>query len=398
MTKRRIGFLIIALLFVLAAIAVCIYYVSSTAEVTPAVKEISLWYINDGAPWSELENCVKSFNSGEGTEQGITVLVRSFANEEQLKTELERNDSEKGELPQLIICDTDFSAWLYEQGMVTDIGSLIDDPGSMGIRSKYLSASKYGDKLVAMPIAAETDVLIYNTELLSETDSLSGFEQLCTVANEYYTENKAGFFTIQDYASFFKTACAQLGESFDGVSPHDTDSQTCKYVYNCLAETAYNRGYCTYGENAAALVGRGELPCAIVSSTDVMYSAGIIDAENVEFAAYPVMSSGKAVLNERVTGISIVSSDEGEYDAAEQFVRWFVSKDVNIKFISDSGFITASGTMPDNALNILYSKLAETIKLQSDGTERVEDTASAEYFINSRSFNTTIKTIMESFN
>ena len=59
-------------------------------------------------------------------------------------------------------------------------------------------------ELVALPVLSETDVLMLNTKLYGDTDSLKTYERLCAVSDEYYQRNDSSFYTVEDYSDFFR--------------------------------------------------------------------------------------------------------------------------------------------------------------------------------------------------
>ena len=191
---------------------------------------------------------------------------------------------------------------------------------------------------------------------------------------------------------------AQLGDNFDAVSPHDTGNDNCKYIYKLLAETAYDRGFVTSDNAAAYKVAEGNLPCAIVSSANIMKYADKLDGDNISFAKFPCMKDGKPVYIEKVTGVSILASDSTRERSSAMFVKWFSSDSVNSRFVGDSGYIAAVGTAASGSDSEVYGKLNEAIKELKDSGDRINYEASSEYSENSRNFDNVLRTIMSSLN
>ena len=174
-----------------------------------------------------------------------------------------------------------------------------------------------------------------------------------------------------------------------------------KYIYNLLAESAYNRGFTSIEKAPAKQVGDGKLACAIISSADIMQYADYIDADSVEFFAYPCMKKGSAVYVDKVTGAAISKCDTDAERSAVMFLRWFTSEDVNTRFVGDSGYLPAciaEESDYENELNGIYAELMEAVYSQKDSGKVCTYSADAAYSENSREFDSVMQTIMGSLN
>lgn len=140
------------------------------------------------------------------------------------------------------------------------------------------------------------------------------------------------------------------------------------------------------------------MPCAIVSSAAIIGSVDTADSDSLGFADYPVMDGGEALCIESVTGLSVLNADEDRLENAAKFIRWLASKEVNGEFTANSGYIPASGIIEAVTTNRLDSSLKRAICDKYSNSERITQTASAEYSLNSFEFNNVLATIMESFN
>ena len=165
-----------------------------------------------------------------------------------------------------------------------------------------------------------------------------------------------------------------------------------------MAQTAYSRGFGDAGVDAAKQVGEGKLPCAIVSSAEVMKYAYAIDADTVDFAAYPCMKDGEPAYVEKVTGITMTASSTNSERASALFIRWFTSTENNSAFVGDSGYIPAAGAAVSVSDYAIYSELQTAMAERRNNSERYTFEASAEYSVNSRSFDEILNTIMDSLN
>ena len=394
--KYNLG-LIIAALLVIAGV-LYIYFAHYAPYRPPEPQTLSVWYVDDDAMWDGFAELCAEYNEEDGGKYGIGVQPKAFNNADALYDEVSELIESGGELPDMIACDTDFAAWLDEKAVLADMDEYFGDWETSKYDEYMTRASRAGENLVAVPIAAETNVFIVNTDKFSDISAVSNFEKLCSVSSEYYSRNFAGFFTISDYSLFFRNAMAQLGDDFDAVSPHDTKSENCKYIYKQLAETAYDRGF-TPSDNAAVYkVAEGKLPCAIVSSADIMKYAGRLEGDNISFAPFPYLKDGKPVYIEKVTGMAILASDSTRERSAAMFIKWFASSNVNSRFVGDSGYIAAVGTEASGSDSEVYVKLMQAVKALKEAGSRVTYEASAEYSENSRNFDNVLRTIMNSLN
>lgn len=394
--KYSLG-IFLAVVLVIAG-AVYIYFTHYAPLRPDADTEVTVWYVSSDRMWQSFAGLADSYSKGEGAKYGITVRTKTFDSQTELYKQLDKAIDEGGSLPDMVVCDTDYAAYMAKSGVLADLSTYFGNWEASSFNKEMTEAASVDGSLVAVPIAAQTDVFMINTKLFSDFSAISNFEKLCSVADEYYSRNGGSFFTITDYSLFFRTAAAQLKDDFDAVSPHETGNKNCKYIYNLLAQTAYSRGFGDGGDDAAKQVGEGKLPCAIVSSAEVMKYAYAIDADTVDFAAYPCMKDGEPAYVEKVTGITMTASDTNSERASALFIRWFTSTENNSTFVGDSGYIPAAGAAVSVSDYAIYSELQAAMAERRNNSERYTFEASAEYSVNSRSFDEILNTIMDSLN
>lgn len=394
--KYSLG-IFLAVVLVIAG-AVYIYFTHYAPLRPDADTEVTVWYVSSDRMWQSFAGLADSYSKGEGAKYGITVRTKTFDSQTEMYKQLDKAIDEGGSLPDMVVCDTDYAAYMAKNGVLADLSTYFGNWEASSFNKEMTEAASTDGNLVAVPIAVQTDVFMINTKLFSDFSAISNFEKLCSVADEYYSRNGGSFFTITDYSLFFRTAAAQLKDDFDAVSPHETSNKNCKYIYNLLAQTAYSRGFGDGGEDAAKQVGEGKLPCAIVSSAEVMKYAYAIDADTVDFAAYPCMKDGEPAYVEKVTGITMTASDTNSERASALFIRWFTSTENNSAFVGDSGYIPTAGAAVSVSDYAIYSELQAAMAERRNNSERYTFEASAEYSVNSRSFDEILNTIMDSLN
>ena len=398
MSKLKYSLGIILAVVLIAAGAVYIYFAHYAPLKPDEATEVTVWYVNNDKMWQNFAGLADNYSSGEGKKYGITVKVKAFDSRTELHKDLNKAIEEKGALPDMVVCDTDYAAYMADEGVLADLSSYFGNWEASSFSEEIAEASSKDGTLVAVPIAAETEVFMVNTKIFPDISALSSFEKLCSVADEYYLRNGSSFFTVSDYSFFFRTAAAQLNDDFDAVSPYDTNNKNCKYIYKLLAEAAYNRGFEASGEDAAKMVGEGKYACAIVSSPEVMRYAYAINADDIEFATYPCMKDGEPAYVEKVTGITMTASDSDSERASAMFIRWFTSAEVESAFVGDSGYILPTGAAVSVSDFDIYSELQTAMAERRNKSEHYTYEASAEYSVNSRNFDDILNTIMDSLN
>ncbi len=398
MSKLKYSLGIILAVVLIAAGAVYIYFAHYAPLKPDEATEVTVWYVNNDKMWQNFAGLADNYSSGEGKKYGITVKVKAFDSRTELHKDLNKAIEEKGSLPDMVVCDTDYAAYMADKGVLADLSSYFGNWEASSFSEEIAEASSKDGTLVAVPIAAETQVFMVNTKIFPDISALSSFEKLCSVADEYYLRNGSSFFTVSDYSFFFRTAAAQLNDDFDAVSPYDTNNKNCKYIYKLLAEAAYNRGFEASGEDAAKMVGEGKYACAIVSSPDVMRYAYALNADDIEFATYPCMKDGEPAYVEKVTGITMTASDSDSERASAMFIRWFTSDEVESAFVGDSGYILPTGAAVSVSDFDIYSELQTAMAERRNKSEHYTYEASAEYSVNSRNFDDILNTIMDSLN
>lgn len=398
MSKLKYSLGIILAVVLITAGAVYIYFAHYAPLKPDEATEVTVWYVNNDKMWQNFAGLADNYSSGEGKKYGITVKVKAFDSRTELYKDLNKAIEEKGALPDMVVCDTDYAAYMADEGVLADLSSYFGNWEASSFSEEIAEASSKDGTLVAVPIAAETEVFMVNTKIFPDISALSSFEKLCSVADEYYLRNGSSFFTVSDYSFFFRTAAAQLNDDFDAVSPYDTNNKNCKYIYKLLAEAAYNRGFEASGEDAAKMVGEGKYACAIVSSPDVMRHAYALNADDIEFATYPCMKDGEPAYVEKVTGITMTASDSDSERASAMFIRWFTSAEVESAFVGDSGYILPTGAAVSVSDFDIYSELQTAMAERRNKSEHYTYEASAEYSVNSRNFDDILNTIMDSLN
>ncbi|MDO4815469.1 MAG: ABC transporter substrate-binding protein [Bacillota bacterium] len=392
MAKIKYKLAIILAVLILAGVAAYVYFTQYLPLKLDEPAEIEIWYVNNEVA-ADFDSLVKRFNSEEGADREITAEVREFESDSALLEAVNTADENGDELPDAVMCDTNICACLHSMGVITELNSYNQVLDSKEYEKSISKLCTYNGKTICIPVAYETAVLAVNTKLYGNADDISSFEELCEVANSFYDENRESFFTITDYSAFFNSAMAQLGEQFKAENPFDYENENVRYIYDCLATAAFKRGYTAVADNPAALVAKGELACAIVSTSQVIAAAGEMDKDNIEFLPVPAMDGGDNACVPEMTGITILKSDANTEKATAIFLNWFTSDEVSSEYVGYSGFVPVNGVLQSysDAPWEIYSELMmplETVNFCSYN-------ANPDYAVNCDEFNSIMDNIMK---
>lgn len=387
-------FIAIVVLFLIGS-GIYIYNTHYSHSDVDANTDVILWYVKGDKLHDGFKDVAKEFNSLKDSiaRKNINVTVRGFVSDEALMNALE--NVAKDDAPDMIACDVNQAALLYNSGYTVKCSPYIDEWTSAEFNEDFIECSTLKKQLITIPYAANVELMIVNTDEVSDAGKISSVEKLCNLSKKYYEENESAMFSIGDYARFFKTAMAQLGEDFDAVNPRYTSSQNCKTVYNLLAQTAYDRGL-SVSDNPISTVINGDIPCAIVASSDIMEHAGKLK-RNISIYPCPCMKNGEQVYSLEVEGICICKTDTNSQNASSEFIKWFTSKEINNKFVADSGYIPAVGDMSTLTSEYpIFDKVRKVINTLSCKNEHADYPPNLEYAKNYGEFTNVMQLVMDS--
>ncbi len=391
-TKYTFAIIFAAVLLVGGVLYVCFSHYAPLKLDGPA--EIEVWYADSSSMSESFESYVQRFNSGLGADCQVTATAKAFDTDKDMLDAVLKVENIGGNLPDIIMCDTNLAAYLQSEGKLADMEAFVKEWETDACDDGIIKSCTYDGVLVSMPVASEADILIVNTELFPEADSIDSFEELCDAANKYYDEEKESFFTISDYTAFFNSCMAQLGEQFKAENPFDYENDNVRYIYDQLATSAFRRGYTAATDNPATMVARGELACAVASASQVMEAEEYIDMNEIVFMPVPCMENGDKVYTREIIGMSILKSDENTEKGAAIFLKWFTSEEINSEYVGYSGFTHTTGnadTEEDTVDPVIYAELVEAV----DSMEFKTCNANPYYAVNCYDFNSVMDNIMK---
>jgi len=390
-TKRRIILFVIAIL-ICAAAAMC-YFLPSLIAAKSIDAGVTVWYVESNEVWEQLDGYIKEFNSGTGRQSGVSVSTCAFEDEQAMYDAVQLAADGEMALPSMIICESEYADYLYENGLSRDINACFGS--SLIGRTAYTLAQqvKKGEAYSAMPIAAEAQLMIISRQLGFVPQTL---EELCSAADEYYAKEGESFFTVGCFAELFANCLASLGEQFDALSPYDTESENSRELYNMLAETAYNRSFVLCEGSAAEAVAEGRLMCAITGASDIALNAGNADYEDFGIYPAPLPEKGEKTYSLRVYAVCVCTEDEADLSASEQFIKWFTSDEVNGRFTGGTGLIPAAKGVVLTADGETANAVREVLTAMQKEYSCFTEAAPENYALNAAGYEKLIITLMES--
>lgn len=387
-------FIVIIILFGIGS-GFYIYKTHYSHEEVEKNTTVTLWYAEDDSLNACIPDIVDEFNAinDKDIRHNITVDVRSFENYAALKEALSFTRRSSG--PDMIVCDANNAAVLKDGGYAAELSEYFDEWNSAEFNSDLVKCISVNGKLAAVPYAADLELMIVNEDFVSDADDISSLEDLCSTAENYYKNNSKPMFSVGDYAKFFRTTMAQFGEEFNAVSPRNTTNDNCKYIYKLLAQSAFDRGMISSDDPVKTVIS-GDVPCAIVSSSEIMAHASDM-GKKIKIYACPCVEDGKQVYNLDVRGICICKTNSNRQNAAAEFIKWFISSDVNGEFVADNGYIPVRGTIDDlKSDKAIFAKLTKVISSLDRNAKHTDFAPNIEYVKNYDEFIDVMELVMDS--
>ena len=354
---------------------------------------VSVWYVDDQSEcWSNLDDLIKEYNSDNGKANAVKVRASSFSSDRDLVDALLEEDKS----PSIVICSGDTAAYLHSIGISSATDRCFQDWQISRFDSSYLESGVIDDTLVSVPLAASPDILILNNELVQNSpsyyqESVTSLESLCQMASTYIQETGKPFLAAESYTTMIRTGMAQLNDTFHADRSIDIQSNNFKYVYNVLAQVAFNRGLTSRQDDVTELVMNGEIACGVVSAQSFMKHINESKLSNVSIFPYPTVQNGQNKYHLLFCSAMVTASAEKEQAASADFLSWLAAH--SDRFTEDTGYFPvmavsegethASRLSGDSAA---YRAIANAFAQQErDGTAYIPSNG-AEYYQNYGAF------------
>ncbi len=303
MNRYRLSALLIAVAAACALLCGC----GDNGSQKPVRDAVSVWYI-EGDPLSDtLQEQAQEYNDNVEDEL-LTVAFRAFENEEQLSAAFEDARCD------LLLCSHSKALDLYDRGLLRDVGAALSQ-GAPDYPS-YLSERFSGVGRGFFPLGSSVQ-LLYFAEDKTGLSSLSDPEELFTAACQYGREQGLPFFTADSYADLFYELLLSLDSEFHANRSTDLRDVNYTYVYNLMADAAYEGGLVSLSYDGAELVQSGYLPCAAVASQSL---AGA-KLDGYDIAPLPRFRDSRVCLAD-TEGLAVTAREGRSIKSIAAFLSW----------------------------------------------------------------------------
>lgn len=270
-------------------------------------QQLKLWYVSGDFSPAVMELLASHYNE-QRRENDYPVSLRGFATEEELAAAFEQSQ------PDLLLCSYDRAASLGSREQLAEL---------VGADWDYLPEIEDGLPYAGrsfFPLGSAVPLLAYNEAALAEAGVQADFaslEGLCATAEAYYEQTGKPFFTAGGVSPLLAVWCGSLGYALCGDAERDALSEVFCRVYNQLAQCAYDGCFLPPSENFTDFVETGELPCALISSTQA-----VTLAESCVLALLPLPAEGEAVYVPELMGLAVTGANSYALPSAKAFLLW----------------------------------------------------------------------------
>ena len=325
---------------------------SPAASQTVYDADITVWYVDDGSPmWDNFLSLVADYNAGDGVKAKVTVTVKAFGSDPELIKALASAGSAA---PSAVICGLDAAVSLSGSSIPIYTDTYFTSVNTSSLISEYLETGRVDGKLAAVPLAAAANVLMVNRSLAQKVPDydksiFDSLENVCAAAAKYEDATNDHFFTASSFTSLFNIALAQMGGEFHARKDQDISNDNYVYLYNLLAEAAYDGGVTVTDDDPAKLVAAGEMACAYVSTVQAMTALSGSDGAGIDFFPLPVVKDGAKLYTMELQDFVITAPDASQQAAAAGFMTWLLGS--SHALTKDSGYFPAAESLSSSAIS-----------------------------------------------
>ena len=149
------------------------------------------------------------------------------------------------------------------------------------------------------------------------TAEFTTLEELCAAAEAYRERTGKPFFTAHAVTPLLAACCGSLGYELQGDAERDALNERFCRVYNGLARCAFEGSFLPPSENFTDFVETGELPCALISSTQAVSLA-----DGCAAVPLPLPEGGAAVYVPEIMGLAVTGANSYALPSARAFLLW----------------------------------------------------------------------------
>lgn len=242
---------------------------------------ISIWYLEGDSAAAPLAALCEEYNAQ--LEEGLLpVGLRGFESEESLAAAF---DSGR---PDMILCDHLKAEDLQQREKLREIRGLSVLPAY----PQYLEERLDCTGLSFFPIGHDVQLVCAKSGKL-DADALRNCESLMAAVSGLSGYERLPAFTADDYSALFYQWLLSLSTEFHAEKSLDLREDNYKYVYNLIAQSAYDGAAVSMEYPALELVRQDYLDCAVLFSAELAGES----AEGLELYRLPVFKDSRLCMS-----------------------------------------------------------------------------------------------------
>ena len=333
-----------------------------TNEASPSdeVTEIVFWHAMGGGQGEALEKLVADFES-ENPE--IKVNLQNQGNYGDLNQILVATMQSPTDLPTITQAYPDWMLQFEEANLVTELTDMVNGENGIedyedilpGVREEI----EQDGKIMALPFNKSTEVFWYNKTLFDELglEVPTNYEELAEVSKKIYEEKGipgVGFDSLPNYYATYLHNNGELAldQNLDVASAPSVEA--VEYYQNGIKEGYFRiAGTDQYMSGPFA---NEQVGAYIGSNAGEVYVKDGVDGK-FEYAAAPYPA--ESAIQQGTNIYMFDNADEAKKNAAFEFLKYLTSKDAQIKFALDTGYMPArTSAIEDSAYSGSDSAIA----------------------------------------
>ncbi|MBP2070118.1 MULTISPECIES: ABC transporter substrate-binding protein [Anaerococcus] len=303
--------------------------------------EITFWHAMGGGQGEALESLVADF---EKEHPNIKVNLQNQGNYGDLNQILVATMQSPSDLPTITQAYPDWMLQFEDANLVTDLTDMVKGEDGIedyddilpGVREEI----EQDGKIMGLPFNKSTEVLWYNKTLFDELglEVPKTYDELKEVSKKIYEEKNipgVGFDSLPNfYATYLHNKGLEMDKDLDITSPESVEAVNyyldgIKDGYFRIAGTDQYMSGPFANEQVGAYIGS--------NAGEVYVKDGVEDKFEYAAAPYPAESAVQQGTNIYMFD----NADDAQKKAAFEFLKYLTSKEAQIKFALDTGYMPA---------------------------------------------------------
>lgn len=313
----------------------------ATTDSEDEKAEITFWHAMGGGQGEALESLVADF---EKEHPNIKVNLQNQGNYGDLNQILVATMQSPSDLPTITQAYPDWMLQFEDANLVTDLTDMVKGEDGIedyddilpGVREEI----EQDGKIMGLPFNKSTEVLWYNKTLFDELglEVPKTYDELKEVSKKIYEEKNipgVGFDSLPNfYATYLHNKGLEMDKDLDITSP-ESDEAVNYYLdgikdgYFRIAGTDQYMSGPFANEQVGAYIGS--------NAGEVYVKDGVEDKFEYAAAPYPAESAVQQGTNIYMFD----NADDAQKKAAFEFLKYLTSKEAQIKFALDTGYMPA---------------------------------------------------------